>query len=71
MRWILALASCALLIPNPSVHWSSPFHTPRFFTSGAAAREFKPSDRVMVLPFAGPDEEDQAESGFAFSLAGD
>jgi hypothetical protein len=70
LRWVVAIASCALLIPNPSVHWSSPLHTPRFFTSGAVAREFKPSDRLMVLPFAGPDEEAQAESGYAFSLAG-
>jgi hypothetical protein len=70
LRWALALGSCALLIPNPAVHWSSPFHTPRFFTSGAAAREFTSADRVLVLPFAGPDEEAQAESGFAFSLAG-
>jgi hypothetical protein len=70
LRWAVALGSCALLIPNFSGSWSSSFHTPRFFVSGAAAREFTSRDRVLVLPFAGPDEEAQAESGFAFSLAG-
>lgn len=70
LRWVLALGSCALLVPNPAVHWSSSFHTPRFFTSGAAARVFTTNNRLLVLPFAGPDEEAQAESGFAFSLAG-
>jgi hypothetical protein len=69
-RWGIALGSCALLVPNPAVPWSISFHTPRFFTSGAAAHEFTNRDRVMVLPFAGPDDEAQAESGFAFSLAG-
>lgn len=69
-RWCVALVSCALLIPNPSVHWSTSFHTPRFFTSGAAAHEFTSNDRVLVLPFAGLDDEAQAESGFAFSLVG-
>jgi hypothetical protein len=69
-RWVIALVSCALLIPNPAVHWSSSLQTPRFFTSGAAAREFASNDRLMVLPFAGPDEQDQAQAGFAFSLAG-
>lgn len=70
LRWSVALFSCALLIPNPAVNWSSPVQTPRFFTSGAAARDFTSSDRVLVLPFAGPDEQAQAESGFAFSLVG-
>jgi hypothetical protein len=70
LRWALALGSCALLIPNPAVHWSSSFHTPRFFTSGTAAHEFTTRSRLLVLPFAGPDEEAQAESDFAFSLAG-
>ncbi len=70
LRWAISLGSCALLIPNPAVSWSTSFHTPRFFTSGAAAREFTIRDHVMVLPFAGPDDEAQAESGFAFSLAG-
>lgn len=70
LRWVVALASCALLIPNPSVHWSSTLPTPRFFTSGAAARAFSPSDRVLIVPFAGPDEQDQARAGYAFSLAG-
>ena len=70
LRWVVAIVSCALLIPNPAVHWSTPLHTPRFFTSGAAAREFTSDDRLLVLPFAGPDDEAQAESGFAFSLVG-
>jgi hypothetical protein len=70
LRWMIALGSCALLIPNFSGSWSSSFHTPRFFVSGAAARQFTSSDRVLVLPFAGPDDEAQAESGFAFSLVG-
>ncbi|MGA9315450.1 MAG: hypothetical protein WBV77_12570 [Solirubrobacteraceae bacterium] len=70
LRWIVALGSCALLIPNSSVSWSSSFHTPRFFVSGAATRLFTSHDHVLVVPFAGPDEEAQAESGFAFSLVG-
>jgi hypothetical protein len=70
LRWTVALGSCALLIPNFSVSWSSSFHTPRFFVSGAATRVFTSHDRVLVVPFAGPDEEAQAESGFAFSLVG-
>jgi hypothetical protein len=69
LRWLVALASCALLVPNPSAKWSASLHTPPFFTSGAAAREFKPSDRVTVVPTAGPDVADQALSGYAFSLA--
>lgn len=69
LRWVVALVSCALLIPNPAVRWSSSLHTPRFFTSGAASRELA-GERVLVLPFAGPAEEAQAESNFAFSLAG-
>jgi hypothetical protein len=60
----------ALLVPNPSDDWSASLHTPRFFTSGAAAREFNSSDRVLVLPFVGPADDAQAESGYAFSLAG-
>jgi hypothetical protein len=68
--WPVALASCALLVPNSAVKWATSFHTPRFFTSGAAAREFTSRDRVIVVPYAGPDDEAQAESGFAFSLAG-
>ena|ERR1700729_3021329 len=70
LRWTVALGSCALLIPNFSGSWSSSFHTPRFFVSGAATRLFTSHDRVLVVPFAGPDEEAQAESGFAFSLVG-
>jgi hypothetical protein len=69
LRWVVALGSCALLIPNPSTKWSASLHTPSFFTSGAAAREFKPSDRVTVVPTAGPDMAAQAQSGYAFSLA--
>jgi hypothetical protein len=70
LRWLVGLVSCALLVPNPSVHWSSTLPTPEFFTSGAAAREFSPADRVLIVPFAGPDEQDQARAGYAFSLAG-
>jgi hypothetical protein len=69
LRWVVALTSCALLIPNPSAKWSASLHTPRFFTSGAAAREFNPSNRVTVVPTAGPDVAAQALSGYAFSLA--
>jgi hypothetical protein len=70
LRWAVALASCALLIPNPALRWSTSLHTPAFFTSGAAAREFTPRDRVMVVPLVGPDDAAQAQSGFAFALAG-
>lgn len=70
LRWAVAVVSCALLVPNPSVRWSSELPTPRFFTSGAAAREFSSSDRVLVVPIVGPDEQDQARAGYAFSLAG-
>ena len=70
VRWAVALASCALLIPNPALRWSTSLHTPAFFTSGAAAREFSPRDRVMVVPLTGPDDAAQAQSGFAFALAG-
>ena len=69
LKWVVAVAACALLIPNPGVRWSTSLHVPRLFSSGAAARELA-GERVMALPFAGPDEADQAVAGFAFSLAG-
>jgi hypothetical protein len=68
-RWVVAVAACALLIPNPAARWSTSLHVPKFFTSGAAARQLA-GERVLALPFLGPDDADQAESRFAFSLAG-
>jgi hypothetical protein len=52
------------------VHCATRLSTPGFFTSGAAEREFKASDRLLIVPYAGPDEQDQARAGYAFSLAG-
>jgi hypothetical protein len=68
-RWPIALASCALLIPNPGVHWASSLHVPAYFTSGAASRELA-GERVLVLPYASEDDADQALAGYSFSLAG-
>ena len=69
--WVVAVVSCALLIPNP---WPNPGRLVcplrPFFTSGAAAREFNaarpsPGGAVRRARRAG-----QARRGYPFSLAG-
>jgi hypothetical protein len=68
-RWALAGASLLFLIPSPN--WSGRrLDEPAAFRDGRIARVLHRNDLVLALPVYGDQMRWQAETGFAYRLAG-
>lgn len=73
LRWSIAAVAIVVLLPTPSTaFWTADVPRSTFFSGGAVARRFDPDDVLLVLPYgrAGWSMAWQAESGFAYRMAG-
>jgi hypothetical protein len=71
VRWVVALAGLALLVPNLSADfWSGRPTNPGFFTSDEYERHLRDGERVLAFPFGqfGSSMLWQAETGMHFDL---
>jgi hypothetical protein len=71
VRWAVAIAGLALLVPNLSGgFWSGRPTNPEFFTGGSYEEHLREGERVLALPFAryGSSMLWQAETGMSFDM---
>jgi hypothetical protein len=73
--WLrLALAALAVVsvVPHPHVSWRTKPHSPTFFADRGYERALAPTDNVIAIPYGANGDSMlwQAESGFAFRMAG-
>lgn len=71
VKWALAAASIAFLVPNLSVaYWHGPVDNPPFFATNQYRTVLKPNDIVLALPYGpfGSSMFWQAETGMWFRM---
>jgi hypothetical protein len=72
LRAALAALAIAAVLPNPHVSWHVAPERPAYFTERGYETSLRPDDIVVLLPYGanGHSMLWQAESGFAFRMAG-
>jgi hypothetical protein len=71
MRWALALAAVALMLPwVGGSYWKTPLSTPEFFAAGIYRDYLDEDDHVLTIPIIGDSMRWQSEEKFDFELAG-
>jgi hypothetical protein len=73
LRAALAALAVASVVPDPHVSsWRTTPDRPAFFADGGYEADLAPTDNVILLPYGGNGDSMlwQAESGFAFRMAG-